>query len=235
MHPYLVIAVISFGIVMLFTMTLLLIRKSIYATISSFSWERKINVEKEVLVKKTSYHGFPGNSRNRKTIQESYQYSTTTYRSKMTYRLGKHEWVREPVTEWKWGVRTRYDFEVPEWQYGRTISSTGESRNDVHWPACILADNERSSNKRERYTVQFLAENGKKYKKRLKENIWIALDASARYLLKTTLFGKVAKIQLVQADQSIGVELRNVLPNGMITNDKCDTRLHEVSEGKPSG
>jgi hypothetical protein len=166
-------------------------------------------------VKKTSYQGFPKNSRNRKTKEENYRYSTTVSREQYVYRPNKYvpdrygsddygsdkyEWVSEPVTEWKWGTRARYEYEVPQWQSGRTLLSSGKSRDDVHWPDYVRADNERRRKEKERYMVCFVAENGKRYYKRFAANAWAELDAKACYLLKTTLLGKVTKMQLVQRE-----------------------------------
>lgn len=206
MPAYFVMIAIIIGMIVLLTIILFLTRKGVYASIGGFSWERSITLKQQVWVKKTSYQKFPEDSRNRKTSQESYRKSTTVYRDKYVYRPTNpgptdYVWESEPVTEWKWETRTRYEYEVPQWQRGRTVFSNGRSRDDVHWPDYVHADNAvHSDEKKERYTVCFVAKNGKRYYKDLAEHVWIELDANARYLLKTTLFGKVTKWQLVQRE-----------------------------------
>lgn len=205
MPAYFVMIAIIVGMIVLLTIILFLIRKGAYASIGGFSWERSIALKRQVWVKGVSYQKFPEDSRNRKTSQESYRKSTTVYREKYVYRPNNpgptdYVWESEPVTEWKWGTRTRYEYEVPQWQRGRTVSLSGRSRDDVHWPDYVQTDNVRSDAKTERYTVCFVAENGKRYYKNLAEHVWAELDANARYLLKITLFGKVTTWQLVQRE-----------------------------------
>ncbi|MBV9713140.1 MAG: hypothetical protein JO011_19735 [Ktedonobacteraceae bacterium] len=205
MTVYLIITVTSLGMIVLLTMILLLIRKRAYASIAVFSWERSITLEQQVWVKETSYQKFPKDSINRREKQENYRYSKIVSRGKYVYRpenpgSGDYEWVSEPETEWKWGTRVRYEYEVPQWQRGRTLLANGRSRDDVHWPDYVHAENVRVSKKKERYTVCFVTENGKRYYKNVAEHVWAEFDANARYLIKTTLFGKVATMQPVQTE-----------------------------------
>jgi hypothetical protein len=198
-----IIAIIG-GIAVLLALILLAVRKQVNARIEGFSWQRSIATEYQVWTKESSYKEFPKNSRNRKTRQESYRKSTTVYRDKYVYRPDNpgpedYVWVSEPVTEWKWDTRTRYEYEVPQWKRGRTLWASGRSRTDVHWPDDRLegAEARRNSAKTESYTVRFVATNGKRYHKDLTEKAWMELDTNADYLLKTTLSGKVAQWQTV--------------------------------------
>jgi len=205
MPAYLTMIVISAGMIVLLTIILFLTRKRVYASIAAFSWERSITLEQQIWVKGSSYQAFPKDSRNRKTEQENYRKSTTVYRDKQVYRPEnpgptEYVWVSEPVTEWKWETRTRYEYEVPQWQSGRTLLASGRSRDNLHWPDYVPAENVRGEKKKERYTVYFRAEKGKRYAKDLAEHDWTELNTNARYLLQTTLFGKVTTWQPVQRE-----------------------------------
>ena len=215
MPAYLIMIAIGVGIIVLLTLIVSFMRKSVYVSVSAFSWERSITLEKLEWVKGTSYKGFPKDSRNGKKRQENYRYSTTVSREQYVYRPNryvpdkfgaddygteKYEWVTEPVTEWKWGTRTKYEYEVPQWKSGRTLLASGRSRDDVRWPDYVYAGHarERETKKKEQYMVHFVAENGKRYSKSLARNVWAELDAKAWYLLKTTCFGRVTEMQPAQ-------------------------------------
>lgn len=205
MPVYFIIIAIIIGIIAFLAIMLFLMRRRAYASVEEFSWERSITLEQQNWVKGTSYDSFPKDSRNRKTREESYRKSTVVYRDKYVYRPTNpgpddYVWEKEPVTEWKWETRTRYEYEIPQWQRGRTLSASGRSRDKVYWPAYVPADNVRGNERAERYTVCFAAGNGKKYCQNLAEDVWAKLDADARYLLTITLFGKVTKWQLVQGE-----------------------------------
>ncbi len=206
MPAYVLIVVTSIGVIVLLAVViLLLMRKKVSVSIAAFSWERTITLEKKMWVKETSNKKFPAESRNRKKKQENYRKSTIVERGQYVYRPenpgpNEYVWESRPVTEWKWEARTIYEYEMPRWQKGRTLSESGRSREHVYWPEYVPAEDVRATKRSERYTVYFVAKGGKRYSIDLAQNVWAALDASARYQLKTTLSGKVTKWLPVQSE-----------------------------------
>lgn len=174
------------------------IRRSVSASIESFSWFRKIFFEHYVWVEDSSYHGFPDGSRNQHKKRESYQVqelvrtetTTTTTGNGQTSTTSRP--VYESVTRW----RTKYIYEIQKWVRSRELVAEGSERATLHWPTYRLdhSTQEQIEGTTEKYLVTFRSAKDKKYTRRLAEADWTALDEQATYTLKVNLFGQVKRV-----------------------------------------
>lgn len=169
------------------------VRRDVSALVESFTWQRSITTEVETWVHKTSYTRPPSSARNVASRTETYSVQVPTSRTETTYMLGRTQtrWVHGYRTEWR--RRTVYDFDVPRYRPGRTLTASGEGRKDVAWPVYHQSADERQTSRRERYDVTFVTDEGKRYRKRLDHGRWVALDADARYRLRVNLFRSVRR------------------------------------------
>ncbi|HEY4385553.1 MAG TPA: hypothetical protein VGN34_13925, partial [Ktedonobacteraceae bacterium] len=147
-----------------------------------------------VWVSETSYSGFPDGSRNQtKTVEhyQAYEYLRTETRT--TTVNGQTTTTTGPVYGFVTRRRTKYMYEIQKWVESRRLEAEGEERASLHWPAYTLdrSTQERVESTRERYLVFFQSAKGKRYKRKLSEADWAALDGQSAYILKVNIFGHI--------------------------------------------
>jgi hypothetical protein len=174
-----------------------LIRRTIVATIESFSWTRKVLLEEHIWAEESSYSGFPEGSRNQQSTVETYYVSeVVSYNTQTTQVNGVTSTTTVPVYGSVRKQRTKYTYEIQEWVPSRTFVSEGSEHNNVYWPRYTLdrSTSERISDTKETYQVFFQTAKGKQYKQKLSESDWNALDDTMDYELRVNLYGKITKL-----------------------------------------
>jgi hypothetical protein len=116
----------------------------------------------------------------------------------------------EPVYEFVTRWRTKYTYEIQEWQLSRTPLAEGKERAGVYWPAYTLDAStwERVRDRKERYLVLLQTAKGKQYKREMNEAAWHDFDEQASYFLKVNLFGQIKRVeynpeQLVEIEEQV--------------------------------
>lgn len=175
-----------------------LIKRTVSVTVAGFSWYRKVFLEHYIWVSKSSYSGFPEGSRNRAKHTESYQsYEHVRTEMRTTTVNGQTTTTAEPVYGFVTRWRTKYTYEIQQWQPSRTLVAEGEERAGVHWPSYKLdtSTRERVSDQEEQYLIIFQTPKGKQYKREMNEAAWGDFDENDAYTLKVNLFGQVKRVE----------------------------------------
>jgi len=188
-----------------------LVKRTVSATVAGFSWSRKIFLEHYIWVKDSSYTGFPAGSRNQREALESYQsYEFVRTETRTTTIGDQTTTTSEPVYEFVTRWRTKYTYEIQEWQLSRTPLAEGKERAGVYWPAYTLDAStwERVRDRKERYLVLLQTAKGKQYKREMNEAAWHDFDEQASYFLKVNLFGQIKRVeynpeQLVEIEEQV--------------------------------
>jgi hypothetical protein len=175
------------------------IHSSVEATIQSFSWERKVSLEHYIWIEKSSYNGWPQNSRNhRSTVEVRQIYQVMSQRTTTTMINGQPIISTQPVYGFVPYRRKKFFYEIQEWVKNRDVVASGKDRHP-YWPEYTLSGpDERVGETQETYQVVFQAMKGKGkiYRVTLpNEEDWAALDEKATYKLQVSLFGSVLKVQ----------------------------------------
>jgi hypothetical protein len=185
------------GSILLALLLVLLVRRTVVATVAGFSWQRRVELEQYVWVEDSSYSGYPQGSRNQHSKRETYftneitsQITTTT-----TNADGTPSTTTQPVYQMVPHWRTKYLYEIQRWRKSRELRAEGGQRTGVHWPAYTLdaASQERVQDRHEHYQIIFETSKGKRYTCELPENEWAALDEQPTYRVRVTLFGKATQ------------------------------------------
>lgn len=187
------------------------VTRTVKTTVAGFSWFRNIFLEHYIWVKGSSYTGFPMGSRNQAQHRESYQsYEFSHTEMHTTTVNGQTTTTSTPVYHYVTRWRTKYTYEIQQWQPSRTLVAEGKERAGVHWPAYTLDAStwERIRDRQERYLVLLQAAKGKQYKREMNEAAWHDFDEQASYLLKVNLFGQVKRVeynpeQLVEIEEQV--------------------------------
>ncbi len=147
-------------------------RRHVDAEATAFAWTKTVKTEQENWAEERSDWQPWGEIRNVARHQRSY---------------------REPNGV----VRTQayYTYESRQWWEGRTLTSSGTGRDNVHWPVYTLEPGERVYAKWETYSVTFTTPE-KKYEKTLDESRWRALIPGATYRVSLGLLGGVREVTL---------------------------------------
>ncbi|SRR5258707_10469249 len=189
----------------------LLVKRTVNATVAGFSWFRKVFLEHYIWMSESSLNGFPAGSRNQENHAEHYQVYQQVGTDTTTSTVnGQTTTTSQPrygyVTHW----RTRYTYEIQQWQPSRALQAGGQERSGVHWPAYSLdaSTQERVESREEQYLVIFQTARGKQYKRKLLQTAWADLDDQATYTLKVNLFGRIRRIefqdeQLVEMQEQV--------------------------------
>lgn len=176
----------------------LLIRRTVAAHITGFSWQRKVELEQYIWVEESSYWGYPEGSRNQHSTTETYfTYEVTSYNTTTTHNPdGTTSTTTEPVYSMVPHSRTVYKYEIQRWCKSRDVIAEEDSRNP-YWPHYTLSTQpqERVRTTKEKYLVHFQTEKGKQYRRKLPESEWAALDDHMPYRLRVTLYGKVTRFE----------------------------------------
>jgi hypothetical protein len=183
--------------VLLLTLIVLLVRRTVVATVEAFFWQRRVALEQHVWVEETSYRGYPEGSRNQHSKRETYftneitSYTTTT----TSNADGTPSTTTQPVYQMVPHWRTKYLYEIQRWRKSRELLAEGDKRTDVHWPPYTLDTErqERVEETHEHYQICFQTAKGKRYTCELPESEWTALDEQPAYRLRVTLLGKVTR------------------------------------------
>jgi hypothetical protein len=175
------------------------IRSSVEATIQSFSWKRKVSLERSTWVERSSYSGWPDGSRNhRSTIEVHQVYQVVSHRTTTTMINGQPVVSTQPVYGFVPHPRKKFLYEIQEWVKVRDVVASGEDRQP-YWPEYALSGpDERVGETQETYQVMFQAIKGKRkiYRVTLpNEEDWAALDEADIYKLQVSLFGTVLQVQ----------------------------------------
>jgi hypothetical protein len=194
MDIQLIILIAVASAILLLTVALLLVRRTVMATIAGFSWQRKVFLEHFIWVEEDSTWGYPKGSRNQRSEMESYQ----------SYELLRHDTITttdangnttttsQPVYGFVTRSRIRYRYEIQKWRRSRIKVAEGND-HIAHWPLYTLdkSTQERIEKTKENYQVCFQTPKGKTYQRKLPESEWAALDEQTTYKLRVTLYGGV--------------------------------------------
>ena len=174
------------------------VQRTVIAMISGLSWYRKIFLEHYIWAEDSSYYGFPEGSRNQAKHTESYQsYEHVGTETNTTTVNGQTTTTSRPVYKYVTRWRTKYTYEIQQWQPSRTIEAHGAERTGVHWPSCALdaSTQERVKYREEQYLAIFQTVKGKQYKHKMKEAVWYAFNVEATCILKVNLFGQIKHVE----------------------------------------
>ncbi len=187
------------GVCLLLALGALFFRRTVVATVEGFSWERQVFLKKLVWVEESSLNGFPEGSQNQRTTRESYQsyeFVRSETRTITTGPSGQTTTTTEPVYEWVTRWRTKYLYEIQRWVDSRQPASAGEDRSP-YWPAYVLDESvsERLDHRQERYLVHYRSARGKRFQRKMPEDVWSQVDEKETYKLKTDVFGRVKQVE----------------------------------------
>ena len=196
MGAELIIGSIIAGILLL-TLILLLVRRTVVATVAGFFWQRKVELGQYIWVEESSYSGYPEGSRNQHSKSETYFSNEVTRQEIITTTNadGSTSTTSRPVYEMVPRWRTKYMYEIQRWHESRELLAEGDTRTDVHWPQYSLdpQTQEQVGKTSEKYQVRFQTAKGKSYTYKLPESEWSTLDEQATYRLSITLLGRVTR------------------------------------------
>ncbi len=190
-----IISLTIIGIFFLLLIAALFVRRTIVATITGFSWKRKVFLEHYIWVDETSYTGFPEGSRKQQRTTERYQsYQQISTQTNTTTVNGVTTTTTQPVYGFVWRTRTKYTYEIQRWVESRMLVAS-EDNHSAYWPSYTLdaSTSEREKETEERYIVHFQTAKGKTYQRELPESEWAALDEHTTCTLKVDLFGQVKR------------------------------------------
>ncbi len=196
-----IILLASILLIVVLALLPLFIHRTIIATITGFSWTRKIFFEHCLWVEETSYSGFPDDSRNQHSEVEVYYVTQiVAYNTRTTQINGATSTTSEPVYGRVRKKRTKYTYEIQRWFKSRELIAEGDKHYDVHWPAYTLdqSTSEKVDEKKETYLAFFQTAKGKQYKHKFSESDWNALNDTMEYALRVNLYGRVTKLPKVR-------------------------------------
>lgn len=184
------------GFILLFASLIVafFVRRTVTATVASFSWSRKVFLEHYIWVQESSYSGFPTGSRNQHSQVESYQsYEFLRNETTTTQVNGQTTTTTRPVYSFVTRWRTKYSYEIQRWVNSRELQAEGKQRATLRWPSYTLNPDtqERVKKTQERYLVFFQTIKGKTYEQTMPESEWAFLDEKSSYTLKVNLFGQL--------------------------------------------
>src|SRR5579862_2555823 len=123
------------GSILLALVALLLVRRTVVATVAGFCWQRRVELEQYVWVEESSYRGYPEGSRNQHSRRETYFTNEIShYANTTTNANGTPSTTTQPVYQLVPHWRTKYLYEIQRWRTSREFRAEGDTRNDVHWP-----------------------------------------------------------------------------------------------------
>lgn len=186
------------GIILLLALGLVFFRRTAVVSVEGFSWERQVFLEKYVWVEESSLRGFPEGSRNQQKTRESYQsYEVVRHETRTsTDANGNTTTTTVPVYEFVTHWRTRYLYEIQHWMNSRHLIASEKDR-EPYWPSYALDErvSERVRNTKEKYLVHFRSAKGKQFQREMPEVAWSHLDKKDTYMLKTTVFGRITRVE----------------------------------------
>lgn len=134
-----IILIASIFLLLVLALLPLFIHRTIIATITGFSWTRKVFLEHCLWVEETSYWGFPEGSINQQSRIEIYNsYEVVSYNTQTTQINGVTSTSTQPVYGNVARRRRKYTYEIQRWFKSRELVAEGEQHNDVHWPHYTL-------------------------------------------------------------------------------------------------
>ena len=186
------------GVFLLLVLGVVFFRRTLVATVEGFSWERQVFLEKSVWVEESSLGGFPEGSRNQHRTTESYQSSEVVRHETRTTTdaNGNTTTTTVPVSEWVTHWRTRYLYEIQRWIDSRQLVSSEQNRKP-YWPSYVLDErvSERVCHTKEKYLVHFRSAKGKQFRREMPEDAWAHFDEKETYVVKTTVFGRITRVE----------------------------------------
>jgi ribosomal protein L37E len=173
----------------------LLRTKETTATITGFSWERSIDIERFTTVteegKRVPSDGRIVGERDVE-VEETVQTGTRTYvcgQVDLGNGMFEDKECEEPVYETRYRTETIYIYEVDRWVHDRTERASGTDRQP-YWPRSDLDDDERESDEQERYSIHAVdTTNEKDYEVKLDEETWMLYEEGEEVLLKVNVLG----------------------------------------------
>jgi hypothetical protein len=195
---YLVFTVVV-GVVLAASVLYLVVkRKIVLATVDQLTWNRSVEIQKSAWVRKRRATVPPGAENVESVCVWVTEYEPQTVRKTTVDPVtgairGRHVTEMAPVQK----RRQYYDFDVYEPVSSRTVTASGVRRDGVYWPTFTLATDEqqKEGGRSEYYTVEFLGDDGKRYRKTLPWADWSDVCEERRYQLVVTLLCSVARFQ----------------------------------------
>lgn len=221
-HIAIIVAVLALvaGLVYIF------IPKKDQVTITSFSWERSISIERYQTVNESDW-SLPSGGRLHETRQEIYTYEQvldhyeTRSRQVAKERLVGYEdyvsgyrdlgdgyfeeivsqrpvyetyyeteYYEEPIYRSEPVYRTKYYYEIDKWLYDRTLTSSGYGKEPYWEDTSALPDDERVSDKTEKYYINGINKKGKTTQISIPYGDWVNLKEDQTVKLKVSVFGE---------------------------------------------
>jgi hypothetical protein len=165
------------------------------ATVTGFSWERSIDIEAFKTVTEEG-PSVPANGRRLSSkniqVEEQVQTGTRTYvcgQVDLGNGMFEDKECQEPVYETRYRTETVYLYEIDKWVHERTERAAGTDRKP-YWPRANLDDDERESDKNERYILLAQDDSSDKtYEVKLDEETWKRYETGEKVLLKVNALG----------------------------------------------
>lgn len=183
---------------LLLVLGLVFFRRRIVVTVEGFSWERQMFLEKYVWVEESSLSGYPLGSRNQHSTIETYYINTVVGHNTSTTQNpnGTTSTTSTPIYRMVPHTRRKYLYEIQRWMASRQLVSS-EKKRKPYWPSYALDErvSERVCNRSEKYLVHFRSAKGKPFQRELPEDAWAHLDEKETYVLKTTVFGRIMRVE----------------------------------------
>jgi hypothetical protein len=168
-------------------------------TVTGVSWQRSIDTERRVTVRKTGWQGeLPAGARSlssRQAQRSTRQVKVGTERVKVgTKDLGngffEDVYEERPVTRAEPVYGTEVTYEVDEWQFARTAREEGADF-EPHWPLLEPGERERSGTRKEVCRVFLSGPRGKRLSAVVKGADFGRYTVGSRHRAKVDAFGAV--------------------------------------------
>ena len=99
------------------------------------------------------------------------------------------EYYDEPIYRQEPIYQTKYYYEIDKWLYDRSLTTSGSDKNPKWAEVPELPDNERVSDKKEKYYIKGINQKGKEKKISLSYNDWNKLEKGQKVKLKVSALG----------------------------------------------
>lgn len=172
------------------------------ATVTSFSWERTIDVEKYATVTEEG-DSVPAGGRVLDEIETHVNEKVDTGQTE-EYVCGKKDlgngmfedkMCERPVYKNVTRTKITYRYEIEKWVKDRTERASGKNR-DPTWPEVRLGSKERESSRNEEYTVHVRAKNNKDYEVNFgTPSQWMTYQEGQKVDLKVNALGHAEIIE----------------------------------------
>jgi hypothetical protein len=165
-------------------------RRQVDARVTSLTWTRFVQLERQQWVSKRGSRVPSEGTRNVKKHVKTYWAAPNDPPATASTAV-----LSSSASATRTQLRTLvyYTYQALEWRTGRALNTSGSGRDDVAWPEVTLESGERIRDKKETYTVTFAA-GDKIYQTTLPEQEWRALRPGGSCQLTLGMFGRVKKV-----------------------------------------